>query len=280
MSSGQKVALVTGCSSGIGLETAIVLAKNGFLTYATMRNTSKGKEITERASREKLPIRVTRLDVTNDDSVKEAVGKIISEAGKIDLLVNNAGYGVAGAFEDTSVDEAAALFETNLFGVMRVTQAVLPQMRKQRSGVIVNISSGAGRMGYPCASLYVSSKFAVEGMSEALAYELDQFGIRVALVEPGLVSTNFGNAMVITRKAQDPKSPYAPLMQKMNSSWGQMIANASTPELIANKVLEAATSGKPELRYPAGKDMEGWMQAKSSMSEKDFFAMMKQNLLK
>ena len=279
MNPNQKVAIVTGSSSGIGFETAVGLAREGYHTFATMRNADKGKEISAKASRENLPIRVAQLDVTKDESVKAAISKIVSEAGRIDVLVNNAGYGLGGAFEDTSIDEATSLFDTNLFGVMRVTQAVLPQMRKQRSGTIVNISSGAGRLGYPGASLYVSTKFALEGLSEAMAYELEPFGIRVAIVEPGVVQTNFGNAMVFARRAQDPNSPYAPIMQKMGSNWEKMIAGGSAPELIANKVLEAVKAEKPELRYPAGKDMEGWMQARKGMSDKEFFAMMKQNLL-
>src|SRR5918911_3515936 len=189
----QEVALVTGSSSGIGHETSLLLARNGFQTFATMRDTDKGKEISEIAAREKLPVKIVQLDVTDDTSVKSAIEKIMSEAERIDVLVNNAGYGLGGAFEDSSMTEIKAQYETNVFGLVRVTQAVLPGMRKQRSGTIVNISSGAGRVGYPGGSIYVSSKFAIEGLSESIAFELEPFGIRVILIEPGVIRTNFAN---------------------------------------------------------------------------------------
>jgi short-subunit dehydrogenase len=131
-------------------------------------------------------------------------------------LVNNAGYGLIGAFEDLSIDEIKNLYETNVFGLMRVTQAVLPIMRKQKSGIIVNVSSGAGLFGYPGGSAYVSTKFAVEGLTESISYELGQFGIKVVLIEPEFIKTNFENAMVIAKKAQDPNSPYSKMMQRIS----------------------------------------------------------------
>src|SRR5713226_6515085 len=157
-SSNQKVAVVTGSSSGIGFETSLTLARSGFFTYATMRNLGKGASIKSVATKEGLPIRVTQLDVTEDRSINIAVHLIISDVGKIDVLVNNAGYGLNGAFEDLAMEEIKAQFETNLFGVIRVSQAVLPIMRKQKSGIIVNISSAAGRFGVPGSSAYVSTK--------------------------------------------------------------------------------------------------------------------------
>jgi NADP-dependent 3-hydroxy acid dehydrogenase YdfG len=220
-----------------------------------------------------------QLDVTDDRSVQDAIKQIVSEGRRIDVLVNNAGYGLGGAFEDTSMEETKTLYETNVFGLMRVTRVVLPIMRNQKSGTIVNISSGAGRLGYPGASVYVSSKFAIEGLSESLAYEAEQFGIRVVLVEPGVVKTNFGSAMVFAKKAQEPNSPYSQIMQRMGSNWQHMIDNGSTAELIAKVVLSAITSKGPNLRFIAGKDMEGWMQARTSMPDAEFFKMMKQNLL-
>jgi NAD(P)-dependent dehydrogenase (short-subunit alcohol dehydrogenase family) len=210
MSGSQKVAIVTGSSSGIGLETSITLAKNGFLTYATIRNLDKSSIIKTAAENESLPVKVVKLDVDNKRIVNNAVQTIVSEAGRIDILVNNAGYGLVGAFEDLSIDgEIKNQFETNVFGLMRVTQAVLPTMRKQKSGIIVNVSSGAGLFGYPGDSAYVSTKFAVEGLIESMAYELEPFGIRVVLIEPGFIKTNFANAIVLAKKAQDPSSPYS-----------------------------------------------------------------------
>jgi NAD(P)-dependent dehydrogenase (short-subunit alcohol dehydrogenase family) len=280
MTSQQQIALVTGSSSGIGLETSLLLARNGFKTFATMRNIDKGKEVSAIASREKLPIRIVQLDVTDDISVNKAIEKIVSESGgRIDVLVNNAGYALGGAFEDSSLDEIKSQFETNVFGLIRVTQAVLPIMRKQRSGNIVNISSGAGRAGYPGASVYVSSKFAIEGLSESIAFELEPFGIRVILVEPGVVRTNFSNAMVIAKKTQDPHSPYSQLMQKMSANWQQMTENGSDVKLVAQVVLDAIKSKEPQLRYVAGKDMEAWAEARKSMSDSQYYNMMKQNLL-
>ena len=213
----QKVAVITGSSSGIGLETSLTLARNGFLTYATARSLKKGAIINTLATdKEKLPIKVVQLDVTdNQQSVNNAIQTIVSETARIDILVNNAGYGLGGAFEDLSIEEIKNLYETNVFGLIRVTQVVLPIMRKQQSGIIVNVSSGAGLFGYPGGSAYVNTKFAVEGLSESMSYELEPFGIKVVLIEPGFIRTNFANAMVIAKKAQDPSSPYSQMMQRI-----------------------------------------------------------------
>ena len=278
MVSSKEVAVVTGSSSGIGHETALTLARNGYTTYATMRNTSKAAEIQSIASKENLPIIVKQLDVTKDESVRNAIQQIASEAGRIDVVVNNAGYGLTGAFEDLSIEEIKAQYETNFFGVIRVTQAVLPIMRKQRSGKIINISSGAGRLGYPGGSAYVSTKFALEGLSESMSYELEPFGIRVVLVEPGVIRTNFSSGMVLAKKAQDPNSPYSQMMQRMGTTLQQLEQNGSDVDLVASIVLKAATSANPELRYLAGKDVENWVEAKRKLSDSEFISSMKQNM--
>ena len=280
MTSNQKVAVVTGTSSGIGLETSLALARSGFRTYATMRNLNKSENIKSVATKENLPIHINQLDVTDDISIKNAVQAIFSEVGRIDVLVNNAGYALNGAFEDLTIDEIKAQFETNLFGVIRTSQAILPIMRKQQFGIIVNMSSGAGRLGYPGGSAYISTKFAVEGLSESMAYELEPFGIKVVLVEPGVIRTNFANAMVVAKKSQDPNSPYWQLMQKIASSFEHMMENGSSPDLVAKVVLKAVTSENPSLRYLAGKDIETWMEGKRNMSDEEFYKMMKQNLMK
>jgi NAD(P)-dependent dehydrogenase (short-subunit alcohol dehydrogenase family) len=220
----QKVALVTGSSSGMGLETALILARNGFHTYASMRNLGKCKNITQIASAENLPLQVVQLDVNDDVSVKNAICNIDTEKGRIDVLVNNAGYGLFGALEDLSIEEIKAQFETNFFGVVRVTQQILPIMRKQKNGgVIVNVSSVGGRIGLPAVSAYHSTKFALEGLSESISYELESFGIRVVIIEPGVIRTNIMNSSVLAKKALDPKSPYSSLMQKvemvLNQCW-------------------------------------------------------------
>jgi NAD(P)-dependent dehydrogenase (short-subunit alcohol dehydrogenase family) len=280
MTSNQKVAVVTGTSSGVGHETSLALARSGFRTYATMRNLNKSENIKSVATKENLPIHINQLDVTDDISIKNAVQAILSEVGRIDVLVNNAGYALNGAFEDLTTDEIKAQFETNLFGVIRTTQAILPIMRKQEFGIIVNMSSGAGRLGYPGGSAYVSTKFAVEGLSESMAYELEPFGIKVVLVEPGVIRTNFANAMVVAKKSQDPNSPYSQIMQKMATSFEHMMENGSSPDLVAKVVLKAVTSENPSLRYLAGKDIETWMEGKRNKSDEEFYKMMKQNLIK
>ena len=275
----QKVALVTGSSSGIGLESALLLARNGYITYATMRSPEKDTSIRTAVRSEGLPIRVTQLDVTDDDSVRNAADHIISEAGRIDVLVNNAGYALNGAFEDLAMEEIKDQYETNVFGVIRVTQAVLPTMRNQKSGTIVNISSGTVTMGgIPGGSAYVSTKYAIEGLSKSMAYELERFGIKVVLVEPGVIRTNFVNGIVAAKKSQDPNSPYSQLMQKVAANFEPMLKNGSSADVVANVVLNVVTSEFPSPKYPAGKDIESLMEAKRSMSDEEFSKMMMQNL--
>ena len=276
MDSKQKVAILTGCSSGIGHDISLILARNGFTTYATMRNLQKGSDLKSIAEDEKLPLHFAQLDVTDENSVKKAIQTIHDEAGRIDILVNNAGYGLTGAFEDLSLDEIKTQYETNVFGLIRTTQSVLPIMRKQRSGLIVNISSGVGRFGYPTGSAYVSTKFAVEGLSESMSYELEPFGIKVILIEPGVIKTNFFNSSVLAKKSQDPNSPYASLMKGMESGVKKMMENGSTPQYVAQVVLDAVTKENPKLRYLAGKDVEQWVEAKKKMSDEEFVNMMKQ----
>ena len=280
MTSNQRVAVVTGSSGGNGYEASLTLARKGFLTYATMRSLTKGENIKSVAEKEKLRLKIVQLDVTDDGSVKHAVQSIIYDASGIDVLVNNAGYALFGAFEDLTIEEIKAQYETNLFGVIRVTQAVLPIMRKQKSGIIVNISSGAGKIAIPVQSAYVSTKFAIEGLSESMAYELEPFGIKVVLVEPGFIKTNIGNNIVTAEKSQDGNSPYSQLTEKMVSFIEHGLEAGSPPDVVAKVVLKAVTSENPNLRYLAGQDVEKWMEAKRGMSDEEFHEMMKQNMMK
>ena len=277
MSHDIKVAVVTGSSSGIGYETSIALARSGILTYATMRNLQKATNLESIRDKEMLPLKIQQLDVTDDASVNKAIQAIVSESGRIDVMVNNAGYGLVGAFEDLSMDEIRSQFETNFFGVVRVMQYVLPIMRKQKFGILVNISSGAGRFGYPSGSAYVSTKFALEGLSESIAYELDQFGIKVILVEPGVIRTNFDSGMVMAKKSQNTTSPYFNMTKKMDTVFRQLLRNSSPPSLVADVVSQAVKSQNPNLRYLAGKDVEQWADQKKKMSDSEFFNMMKQS---
>ena len=275
----DKVAVVTGSSTGIGYETSLILARNGFLTYATMRNLSKSENMKMVAAKENLPIQIKQLDVTDDISVTNAIQAISSEAGRIDVLVNNAGYGLNGAFEDLAMDEIKAQYETNVFGLIRTTQAVLPIMRKQKSGTIVNISSGAGRFGFPTGSAYVSTKFAVEGLSESISYELESFGIKVAIVEPGVIRTNFGDGLIVAKKSQDPNSPYSQMMQRSAAGFEKMMNNASSPDVVAKVVLNAIKDENPSLRYLAGSDVETWLGGKRKVADEEFYKMMKQTMI-
>jgi NAD(P)-dependent dehydrogenase (short-subunit alcohol dehydrogenase family) len=278
-SSNNKVAVVTGSSTGIGYETSLNLARNGFLTYATMRNLNKSQNIKSVTTKENLSIRIKQLDVTDDASVKNAIQSISSEAGQIDVLVNNAGYGLNGAFEDLAMDEIKAQYETNVFGLIRTTQAVLPIMRGQKSGIIVNISSGAGRFGFPTGSAYVSTKFAVEGLSESMSYELEPFGIKVVIVEPGVIRTNFGDGLIVAKKSQDANSPYSQMMQRSAAGFEKMMKNASSPDVVAKVVLNAIRDENPSLRYLAGSDVETWLGGKRKVADEEFYKMMKQNMI-
>jgi NAD(P)-dependent dehydrogenase (short-subunit alcohol dehydrogenase family) len=279
----QSVALVTGSSSGIGFETALLLARNGFNTYASMRNLEKSKNITEIANREKLPLQVVQLDVKDDKSVKEAIDKIVvAENQRIDILINNAGYGLLGALEDLSIEEIKAQFETNFFGVVRVTQEVLPFMRKQNNGIIVNISSVGGVIGIPGLSAYHSTKFALEGLSESISYELEPFGIRVVIIEPGFVRTNIMNSSIIAKKASDRKSPYFSSIQQLEKSFKSAMENTSAsspPEEVAKVILQAVTSERPKLRYAVGNDASSIIQTKTTMSDTEFRSLIKQQFI-
>jgi NAD(P)-dependent dehydrogenase (short-subunit alcohol dehydrogenase family) len=275
----DKVAVVTGSSTGIGYETSLILARNGFLTYATMRNLNKSENMKMVASKENLPIQIKQLDVTDDVSVTNAIQAISSEASRIDVLVNNAGYGLNGAFEGLAMDEIKAQYETNVFGLIRTTQAVLPTMRKQKSGTIINISSGAGRFGFPTGSAYVSTKFAVEGLSESMSYELEPFGIKVIIVEPGVIRTNFGDGLIVAKKSRDPNSPYSQMMQRSAAGFEKMMKNASSPDVVAKVVLNAIRDENPSLRYLAGSDVETWLGGKRKVADEEFYKMMKQNMI-
>jgi NAD(P)-dependent dehydrogenase (short-subunit alcohol dehydrogenase family) len=271
----QKVAVVTGSSSGIGLETSLMLARNDYITYATMRTPDKKAVIKTMVEKENLPIKVVQLDVTNDNSVKSAIKTINSEAGRIDVLVNNAGYALGGALEDLSMEEIKAQYETNLLGLIRVTQSVLPIMRRQKSGIIVNLSSAAGIFGVPGASAYTSTKFAVEGLSESIGYELEPFGIKVVLIEPGFVKTNFANAMVLAKNSQNPASPYLQMMQRIVANSTEATKSGSSADLVSKVILDAVTNSNPKLRYLVGKDADDWVASKKSMNETEFFNLIK-----
>lgn len=263
----QKVAIVTGSSGGIGYETALLLARNGFRTYATMRNLEKSKTILDVAKKEKLELHTVKLDVTDEKSVNDAIKTIKSDAGRIDVLVNNAGYGLAGSLEDLSMSEIKDQYETNVFGLIRTTQAVLSTMREQKSGIIVNVSSIGGKMGMPLLSSYIGTKFAVEGLSESIAYELEPFGIKIVLIEPGVIKTSFDTGMVVS---QNPKSPYYENMQKLQSSMMSVMKNGTLPGKVAQVILDAVNSPNPAMRYTAGDDAALIAQKRKELPDSEF----------
>lgn len=241
LSKDQKVAVVTGSSTGIGFETCLVFARNGIRTFATMRDLIKADLIKDIAEKEKLPLKVIRMDVDKDDSVAEAFKQIREDDNgrmSIDILVNNAGFGLFGALEDQSIEDVKKQFETNLFGAIRTMRQVLPIMREQRSGTIVNISSLAGYVGFPASSVYNSTKFALEGLSESLAYEIEQYGIKVILIEPGVVNTNFVKNIIIPHNTQSissylsspssSPSPSAPLSMDAAAAAAASTSSSST----------------------------------------------------
>lgn len=250
----SQVAVITGSSSGIGLETSVYLARRGYTIWATMRDLQKADELREVIEAERLPIEIAQLNVCDDASVKNTIGKIVQESGRIDVLINNAGYGLRGAVEEVSLNEWRGQFETNFFGAIRVTQAVLPQMRRQKSGAIVNISSVLGRFAIPFSGPYVSSKFALEGFSETLRYELAPWGIRVILIEPGFIATKFQENAQLSQAARREDSPYALFKQASGRRVQRNIHRAAPPETVAATIYRAITKPNPKLRYGVGRD--------------------------
>ncbi len=272
----EKVALVTGSSSGIGYETALALARDGYHTFASMRDTSKAEELKKTADKENLPISIIELDVDKEESIVEAIKKVMSDANRIDVVVNNAGYGQYGCTEDVSIDEFRKQFETNVFSVVRIIQEIAPIMRKQCSGFIVNISSVGGKMGLPGLPAYISSKFALEGLVECLRYELGMFGIKTTLIEPGAIKTNFFDSMKIPDSNKDPK--YKQLTDNMLAGLKMMMEMATPPSQVAEVVIKAIHDEEVLPRYIVGTDAAMFMEAKNSKSDLEFEKYMSKEL--
>jgi NAD(P)-dependent dehydrogenase (short-subunit alcohol dehydrogenase family) len=270
--SGQGIALVTGSSSGIGFETSILLARSGFYTYATVHKLEGNgpRQIIEIAKTENLPLEVVQLDVDSDESVVDTISSIVKRNNRIDFVVNNAGYALGGALEETSMDEIRNQFETNFFGALRVMQAVIPIMRKQGSGKIVNITSMGGRISIPLSTFYHGSKFALEGVSESLQYELEPFGIKIILIEPGAVGSNFWKSIKIANKSTNPNSPYTQLATNMSRTFKKIEESAIHPSEVAKTILDVATSQDPQLRYVVGNDAAKTFEARKNMSDREF----------
>lgn len=267
--SNSKVAVITGCSSGIGLETALELARNNYKVYATMRDLSKKNELEKIANSENLEIRYLELNVNDDDSVKKAVTTIFEKEQQIDVLINNAGFGLIGSIEDTSIKETKDLFETIFFGAIRMIQNVLPIMKKQSSGKIINVGSLAGQIGFGFFSTYVSAKFALEGLTHSLRQELQNSGIIISIIEPGAVNTNFYENMKIAQHALDnPKQKEFILMLKQQAE--KILAISFNPKNVAKKILEILNQQEPQPSYVLGKDAERLMIDKKRLEPLEF----------
>ena len=252
----MKSVLITGCSSGFGMLAAVTLAKNGFRVFASMRNLGKRGRLDEALAKAGAQAEVLALDVTSAESIAAAVRAVIERAGRVDALVNNAGAAIGGFVEDVSLDEYRRLMDTNFFGTVALTKAVLPHMRRQRSGRIVNLSSIGGRVANPGLSAYVASKFAVEGFSESLALEADLFGVRVVLIEPGTFKTEiFESNKEMAAASRDPASPYFAVTQALEKKVDALVArHGADPQQVADVILKALTVPKPRLRYLVGSD--------------------------
>jgi NAD(P)-dependent dehydrogenase (short-subunit alcohol dehydrogenase family) len=304
MSKNQKVAVVTGSSTGIGYETSLALANNGYLTYATVRDIQKSKEIERIAHVKNIPLKIVEMNVDNDNSVKDTIEKITSEYGRIDILVNNAGYGLFGALEDLEMNEIKKQFETNVFGIMRVIQNVLPAMRLQRTGIIVNISSISGLAGIPSQSAYAGTKFAVEGLSESLSYELEPFGIKIVLIEPGVINTEFVRDLVVptNRYGIDKNknqinisksntdntsfSFYHDTIKKFLFFYYNAMRNAPHPRIVADEIIQAIekvsneTNAMPILRISVGNDSKKYSRRKKELQDNEFHKVIRGDLLR
>jgi NAD(P)-dependent dehydrogenase (short-subunit alcohol dehydrogenase family) len=277
----QKIAVVTGSSSGMGYETSLILARNGFHTYATVRKLEGegSNQIIDIAKNENLPLQVIQLDVNDDKSVTDAVNRIAKEKGRIDVVVNNAGYDLMGALEETSMDEIKGQFETNFFGAVRVMQAVIPMMRKQGEGIIVNVTSVGGRITFPLNSPYHATKFALEGLSESMQYELEPLGIKIIVIEPGGVGSNFLKNLKMASNTSDPlNSPYRSMQSNISEYFKQWSQNLMHPSEVAKAILQAVTADNPDFRYVVGKDAITALEARRNMSDREFQNMMKKQI--
>lgn len=265
----KRTVLVTGCSSGIGLATCHVLSRNNFMTYGTVRNLSKAKKIQDLMNRENLSLKILRLDVNDNQSIKLAIKKILNDTGRIDVLINNAGYGMFGPIEEITTQEIKKQFETNFFGAIRLIKAIVPIMRKQGNGTIVNISSMVGRFAVPLNSAYVSSKFAVEGLSESISFELKEFGIRVIVIEPGVVKSDFFHNVKV--KGMNLESPYHELMERRVNFLDKAMKNSLTSSYdVADTILDALNSKDPKFRYVIGNDATNSLRMRNSLSDRKF----------
>jgi len=262
----NKTALVTGASSGIGEATALQLAELGYTVYAAARRVERMSDLADRG------IRTRSVDVTDDPSMVALVEMIIADTGRIDVLVNNAGYGSYGALEDMPIEEARRQFEVNVFGLARLVQLVLPQMRAQRDGYLVNVSSMGGRIWEPLGSWYHASKFAVEGLSDSLRVEVAEFGIKVVIIEPGSIRSEWSAIAADHLEATSANTPYAKQAKVVGAVLRRVDRSqmAAGPEVVAEVIAKAVQSAKPRTRYVVGGGARSILLAERILPDRGF----------
>lgn len=268
----NKTILITGSSTGIGLAAAKKFQQEGWNVIATMRSPEKEEELNTLEN-----TLVARLDVQDLASIDATIALGIEKFGKIDVVLNNAGYGLMGTFESATRERVARQFDVNVFGLFDVTRAVLPHFRANKDGMFINISSVGGRITFPLISLYHSTKFAVEGFSESLQYEMAEIGVKVKLIEPGAIATDFGGRS-LDMQHDESLTEYNELMGNMMKSMETMMdpEAMSTPDLVADVIFGAATDGSDNLRYVAGADAQQLLGARKQMEDAEFTGMVKQ----
>lgn len=259
----MRSVLITGTSKGIGLETALIFARAGYKVYATMRNTENAL-LEKTVKEELLPITICKMDVDSDESVKQCIGNIIRENGSIDVLINNAGIERHGSIEEMTMSDFRAIMETNYFGLIRCIQAVLPLMKKQKSGCIINVGSVAGKIANTPLGAYSASKFAVEALTESLAQEVKQFNIRVCVVEPGIIDTSMAHD--ITKPGPSDYSQ----VRRFGLLFSASLKQPTPPSLVAETMLGIANSDSWQLKYPVGPDALPFLQWRASMSDEEW----------
>lgn len=257
--------LITGAGRGIGLATSLSLARAGHKVFATMRDPERSTELSRFAEKEDLPIIVLTMDVDSDESVKQAIGRIHEKYGPLDVLVNNAGIARRGATEELDIAEFRAVMETNYFGALRCIKAVLPEMRSNKSGCIINISSVSGRLSNSPLHPYSATKYALEALSEAVAQEVKDFGIRVAIVEPGIIDTEMARSITIPSE-----TTIYPHSRRFANLFSAALKNRVDPSLVGDKIRHIIESETWQLRHPVGPDVEPFLEWRASMTDEEW----------